>query len=112
MEDIGFGINEEELSNLSLEVIDHADNISEIFDRIDACMEKLPIHYQGTPCTELINFYNKLTPFYEIIKNNIISYSDDLIELIKKMQENDKIGAGMIQIFTNETINKMKSVKK
>lgn len=110
MDDVIAGINEDELGNLSLEVIDYADRISEIFDRIDTCMERLPLHYEGTPCTEIMNFYNKLTPFYGIIKNNILSYSDDFIELIRKMQDNDKYLAKLFQTYTDETINKTKSI--
>ena len=110
MKDVAAGINEDELSSLSLEVIDYADRISEIFDKIDSCMEKLPMHYQGQPCSELVNFYNELTPFYSIIKDNIISYSDDFIELIKKMQDNDKYLVTLFQNYTDDTMNKIKSI--
>ena len=110
MKDVVAGINEDELSNLSLEVIDYADRISEIFDKIDACMDKLPTHYQGETCSSIINFYNELTPYYSIIKDNIISYSDDFIELIKKMQDNDKYLVSLFQNYTDDTIKKIKSI--
>ena len=41
------GINEDELSALSLEILDYSDRISEIFDKMDSCMDKLPNYYQG-----------------------------------------------------------------
>lgn len=110
MKEIIIGINEDELSNLSLEVLDYADRISEIFDKIDVCMDKLSNHYQGSSCSSLVNIYNELTPYYSIIKDNIISYSDDFIELIKKMQDNDKYLTTLFQNYTDDTLNKIKSI--
>ncbi len=110
MEDVIAGINEDELSNLSFEVLDYVDRISEIFDKIDACIDKLPNYYQGSACSSLINYYGELTPYYSIIKNNIVSYSNDFIELIKKMKDNDKCLISLFQNYTDETINKIKSI--
>lgn len=110
MKDVVAGINEDELSNLSLEVLDYADRISEIFDKIDAFMDRLPSYYQGESCSALINYYKELTPYYSIIKNNIVSYSDDFIELIRKMQDNDKYLVTLFQNYTDDTINKIKSI--
>lgn len=104
------GINEEDLSSLSIEVLDYADRITEIFDKIDACMDRLPDYYQGESCSALMNFYNELVPYYSIIKNNIVSYSDDFIELIKKMQDNDKYLVTLFQNYTDDAINKIKSI--
>ena len=110
MRDIVSGINEDELSNLSLEVTDYADRISEIFDKIDSYMDKLPNYYQGTSCSSLIEYYSELSSYYSIIKGNINSYSDDFIELIKKMQENDTYLATLFQNYTDDTINSIKSI--
>lgn len=110
MDNVVAGINEEDLSSLSLEVLDYADRISEIFDRIDSCMDKLPNYYQGLPCQELIDFYNELSPYYSIIKDNIISYSEDFIKLIKKMQDNDKCLVTLFQNYTDDAKNKIKSI--
>lgn len=108
--DIVAGINEDELSSLSLEILDYSDRISEILDKIDSCMDKLPNHYKGSPCTVLINQYNELKPYFSIIKNNIISYSDDLIALIKKMQDNDKTLTTLFQNYTDGAKDKLKSI--
>lgn len=108
--DVVSGINEDELSLLSLEILDYSDRISEIFDRIDSCMERLPNYYQGLPCEKLMQYYKELTTYYPIIKDNIVSYSDDLIALIKKMKENDKFLTTLFQNYTDDTKNKMKSI--
>lgn len=110
MNDVIAGINEEDLSSLSLEVLDYADRISEIFDKMDTCMNKLPNHYQGSPCKELIDFYNELSTYYPVIKKNIISYSDDFIALIQKMQDNDKYLTTLFQDYTDNTKEKIKSI--
>ena len=110
MNDLVTGINEDDLSNLSLEVLDYVDRISEIFDRIDSCMERLPIYYKGASCTALMKAYNELKSYYSIIKENITSYSDDLIQLIVKQKENSKYIANLFREYTEETKNKIKSI--
>lgn len=108
--DVVAGINEDELSLLSLEILDYSDRITEIFDKIDSCMDRLPNYYQGTPCVALMSYYKQLTTYYSIIRDNIVTYSDDLIALIKKMQENDKFLTTLFQNYTDDTKNKMKSI--
>lgn len=111
MKSVVLAINEEDLTSLSLEVLDYADRISEIFDKIDACMDKVSSYYQGSPCSALIEFYKEVVPYYSIIKNNIVSYSDDFIALIRKMQDNDKTFASLFQEYTNETVSEMKAIQ-
>ena len=110
MGDVLVGINEDDLGNLSLEVLDYVDRISDIFDKIDANIDLLKQQYQGEPCDDIVNFYNELTPYYSIIKENIISYSDDFIELINKMRENDKYLTTLFENYTDEAKDKTKSI--
>lgn len=112
MNNIVEGINEDDLVSLSLEILDYSDRISELFDRIDDCMEKLPVHYNGLSSSKLVNYYKDLKPCYYVIKQNIISYSDDLIELIKKMKENDRCLVTLFQNYTEDAINKIRSINK
>lgn len=111
MNDFVTGINEEELSSLTIEILDYADRISDIFDRLDFCISKLPMHYQGSSCTEIINYYRGLEENYLIIKNNVISYSDDLTTLIKKVHENDKYISSLFRNYTEDTKYKIRSVE-
>ncbi len=103
MKEVIAGIEEGELGALSLEVMDYASRISDIFDRIDACMDKLPSCYQGPPCRKIMDRYRAIQASYPMVKENITSYSDDFITLIKKMRENDKYLAGLYQGLTNDT---------
>ena len=111
MKDFVTGIRENELSSLSIEILDYSDRISEIFDKLDSCISKLPTYYQDPACTKLINYYRGLSKNYSTIKKNLMSYSDDLTTLIKKVRENDKYAASLFQNYTEETKNKIKSVE-
>lgn len=110
MNDIVVGINESRLSELALEITDYNDRISEIFDNIDSLMRKLPNSYQGKPCTDLMNYYTSLASSYGPIKQNIKSYSDDLISLIRKLKENDARLAVLFDDLTAETQAKTKLI--
>lgn len=99
------GINEEELNSLSLEIIDRKDRISEILEKINACMGRLEDCYQGPPYDKIMQYYEELSASYPTIKENIKSYSDDFQALINKMHENEKLLAGLFQDLTDE-VNK------
>lgn len=99
------GINEEELNSLSLEIIDRKDRISEILEKINACMGRLEDRYQGPPYDKIMQYYEELSASYPTIKENIKSYSDDFQALINKMHENEKLLAGLFQDLTDE-VNK------
>ena len=111
MKNVVMGINEDGLKSLSLEVIDSADRISEIFDKIDACMDKLSGCYQDSSSVKLLEYYNDFRENYSVIKGNIKSYSDDFIELIEKMRENDNYLISLFQNYTNDTYDKIKSIE-
>lgn len=111
MKDAIAGIREEDLRSLCLEILDYTDRISEIFDKLDANMDKLPEYYQGDSCTSIQSYYKDLSSNYLTIKDNLISYSDDLICLIQKMKENDKSLSKLFINYTTDVKSKIKSVK-
>lgn len=111
MNDIILGVKEYELSNLSLEILDYSDRISAILDKIDAKMDDLSEHYQGDSYKELMNYYSELRSSYSAIKNNIVSYSDDLAALLIKIKENDKTLASLFDEFTVDVKQQIKSVE-
>lgn len=110
MEDAKVWINEDDLGSLSLEILDYVDRISEIFDKLNDCVSKLPNSYQGESCRDFMRKYQEVSAYFPIIKSNITTYSDDLISLINKLRENDKYLVTLFQAFTDETINKTKSI--
>lgn len=110
MDNVVAGINEEELGNLSMEILNYADDISDIFSRIDSCISKLPSSYDCDVKTKIMNSYDVIKDNYKVVKSNIISYSDDLIELIQKMKEGDEYISNMFVEFTTEMQDKKRTI--
>ena len=111
MENVVAGIHEHNLGALSLEIEDYATRIAEIFDRMDACMEKLPTCYQGPPCKTIINRYGSVQAHYPTVIDNIKSYSKDLLTLINKMRANDQYLTSLFEEYTADTKNRIKNEK-
>lgn len=111
MDSVMLGVKEYELSNLSLEILDYSDRISAILDKIDSRMNDLSAHYQGDSYKELMNYYTELRSSYSTIKDNIISYSDDLAALLIKVKENDKTLASLFDEFTVDIRQQIKSIE-
>lgn len=106
------GINEDALGELSINILDFSDRISEIFEKIDNQMNSLSTCYQGESYDNLMNYYNNFRKNYQIIKENIVSYSDDLTTLLHHQKENDAYFASIISNFTTETNAKTKGTER
>ena len=96
------GINEDELGSLAMEILDYSERIADIFNKIDDNMETLGNYYKSPSYKELMNNYKNFSKNYEVLRKNVNSYSDDLINLIKKMRENDKYLANLFDSYTIE----------
>ena len=101
--DVLLGINETRLQELSVEVLDYRDKISEIFDKLDACIDKLSNCYRGKPSEKLIEKYEEIKLNFPNVKASVKNYADDLRFLVLKMQENDKNWATIFQQASIET---------
>ena len=87
--DNGFAINEEELSELAIDIIDFNDEIAELFSSIDGKMSELKTYYDCSKYYTLLNSYNEFKKNYSVVKQNITTYSDDLIAVINKFKSGD-----------------------
>ena len=105
------GINEDALASLSVNILDYSDSIMELFEKIDDQMGRLSKYYDSEACKIIISKYNDLALNYEIIKNNFCVYSDDLVTLIKKMRDNSRYIAGLIDKLKETTEEQAKKVK-
>ncbi len=101
--DVLLGIHETKLQELSIEVLDYKDKISELFDKLDACMERLPNCYRGKPSEKLVEKYDEIKLNFPNVKASIKNCADDLSFLVLKMQENDKNWATVFQQSSIET---------
>lgn len=88
--DVFFAINEPELESLSLELIDYADDISSILSKINAKIDTLDLYCDGKAIIELKEKYSNFKVNYSIVKQNINTYSSDLIDLIQKAKTSNK----------------------
>ena len=109
MSDLVLGINEDGLANLSIDILDYVDRIMELFENIDSKMDLLPNYYKGDSCTAIMNKYHELREYYEVVKKNLITYSDDMIMLVRKMQDDQNSIVKLFQQFTEETKAKTKA---
>lgn len=90
MDNTQFGIKEEELKALSLEILSKSDKLSEIFEKISNRMSDLETHYHGEPSVKIKEYYQSIKNSYEIVRKNLNTYSEDLAFLIEKAKANDK----------------------
>ncbi len=97
------GINEPDLGTLSIEILDYADKVSEIFEKIDSEIFSLTNYYKGTSSNKIIEAYDGFRKNYQTIKENIISYSDDLNSLLTHSKDNEKYFASLFTNLSLET---------
>lgn len=105
------GVNENDIRTLGVEILKSSERISDIFDLIDTKMSELPDYYKSTSSDEFCRSYELFRKNYEIIKTNIISYSDDLFRLVDKMKEGLDEVSSMIENFTEERKSEAKEIE-
>jgi hypothetical protein len=98
-DDLAAEINENGLSELSLEIIDYADWAYSSLSSLNGKFEALKSCYDCAAYQTMKGQYDLIKKNYSVIKKNIISYSDDLISLVQKMKE----GQRKIVRIINET---------
>ena len=107
MNNVIAGIKDSELNDLSLEVIKCRDRISDLFEKVDACMERLQSCYVGEPSRRIANYAENLHASFSTAKDNIKSYADDFATLISKMHENDQYISSLFLESTEEQQTKI-----
>lgn len=110
--DISLNVNENDLSQFSMDLLTISEDVSDIFTSIDSKIESLNSYFSGKQYDKLMNKYRVLRKNYSIVKDTIVSYSDDLICLVNKVRSGDKHIALIIEDATVENLNKAKNVEK
>ena len=103
-------MDEEELSQFAMDLIDYGDSVGAIFSKIDSKMQNLGNYYVGNGYNEFMKFYREFRKNYSIVKNTIVSYSDDLIALINKVQAGDHQIAFAINNITDAITDEAKKI--
>ena len=109
--DVNATVNIDNMETLCFEIEDFANRIGDIFTKIDGRMDNLSRYYQGDSCDQLNNYYLELKKNFDVIKTNINTYSDDLVELVRKLQSIDIKVANLFIDFSVETKNKSRSIE-
>lgn len=108
--DTGYEVNGESLGELSMDIMDYADTISELFNDIYNKFMSLEDYYKGDAFDALKVKIMKINDNSEKIKSNIISYADDLIMLTKKVKEDSSYINTLINDLTETIKSKSKNM--
>lgn len=110
-EDVELAINEEDLSTLAMDILTISEDVTDIFSKIDAKMDSLKNCYESDEYSALITKYRDFKKNYSIVKDNIVSYSDDLIAVINKVRTGDRTIAFLIDSITEDTKDKASKIE-
>lgn len=108
--DVKLAIKEDGIANLIVEITDIADEISIIFDEIDDSVSKIKEYLSCSANADIDTKYEEIRKNYQIIKNNVISYSNDLVSLNVKMHDGEIQMKNLFNVKTSEITDKIKEV--
>lgn len=100
--DYTLGIREDDLEQLIMDIVSYADKVSELFEKIDLEMEKLPESIKCDANMQIKEKYNSIKKNYDTIHDNIISYSDDLVNLKAHVTEGINQAQTLVESGTQE----------
>ena len=109
--EVAAGINDEELTSLSEEILKYVDNISSILERLDRSIERLPGCYRGEASDKLMRRYSEIESSFSVLESNLRSYSEDLKALIVKMKEGDQSLSRIFQEATNDAQGRLRAAE-
>lgn len=95
-------INQDELEQLAIELIDYADDIGDLFNQINQKMSLINSYLSGDSLAQINNNYSFFKNNFKTAKENILSYSNDLIALIQKMKDGQ---LDLAKLFVSEADN-------
>ena len=82
-------IKESQLENFILELNNDIDNISSMLDNIESIMYDTKDHFKGDVANALYDKFEFYQKQIQVLKQNLNSYSDDLITIKNSMVSND-----------------------
>lgn len=109
--DITLGINEDALSDFTMDILNLSDDVSDLFSSIDSKMESLKSYFDCEQYNNLMNSYREFRKNYGVVKRAIVSYSDDLICVVNKAHVGDHNIALLVDQLSEDTLKKAQNVK-
>lgn len=95
-------INESTMQDLIMEIYDYSDRLSEIFDKMDACIDEIPLYYKAKSSTNLVKYYKDLMKNRSTLINNVKSYATDFTKLLEHLSSTDKYLSSIMQTYIDE----------
>lgn len=109
--DLEVAMNEEDLAELSFEVEDYVDRISEIFEKYNIAISRLSINYKSEACQKILNYYEEIKKTFPIVKSNIKKYAEDYRNVIRVLKSEDKKYALRLENEATTTVAKAKEIE-
>lgn len=104
-------MNEEDLAELSFEVEDYVDRISEIFEKYNIAISRLSINYKSEACQKILSYYEEIKKTFPIVKSNIKKYAEDYRNVIRVLKSEDKKYALRLENEATTTVAKAKEIE-
>ena len=104
-------INDNELGEFTVGLMDYSDELGEIFTKVDSKMSELTKYFGGKAATDLQAQYKSFRENYQIVRNNVISYSDDLISLITQFHEGSRTIALQVNKAADEVLQESQKIE-
>ena len=109
--DLEVAMNEEDLAELSFEVEDYVDRISEIFEKYNIAISRLSINYKSEACQKILSYYEEIKKTFPIVKNNIKKYAEEYRNVIRVLKSEDKKYALRLENEATTTAAKAKEIE-
>lgn len=109
--DLEVAMNEEDLAELSFEVEDYVDRISEIFEKYNIAISRLSINYKSEACQKILSYYEEIKKTFPIVKSNIKKYAEDYRNVIRVLKSEDKKYALRLENEATTTVAKAKEIE-
>lgn len=81
------GINEEKLENLIQRVMNNVEQLEKRFEQLDSVVYEMKNYYKGDSSVVFKSSYDSLRYNYKIVRNNIMSYVNDLSRVKSKYRD-------------------------
>lgn len=109
-DDLFIAIKEDELGEIAIDFMNFNDELSELFSSIDSKMFELKSAFNSKEYQSLLNQYNEFKKNYSVVKNNINSYSDDLVAVINKMRTGDSNITSLLETKSDDVLEQAKLI--
>lgn len=111
VEGVSLAINEADLGQMAMDILTLSEDVADVFSQVDSKMELLKNYFSGSEYDKLMNDYRTFRKNYSIVKEAIVSYSDDLIAVVNKARAGDTRIALLISDLTDETSKKAQKLE-